>query len=338
MPQEPPQTIGVLHDSDVGSARRQAKALAENLGFDPTAVEEIVLAVIELATNLVKYARGGQLTLAPLEQSSRIGLEVLSQDAGPGIRDVEHALTNGYSTSGSRGMGLGAVNRLMDEFDIESRPGSGTRVVCRKWRRDPSAGAERCPLAFGVATRPRTLGAPNGDAFVIRHWGASTLAGIIDGLGHGQFAHRAAQTARQYVESHFDQPLDQVFRGTARACRATRGVVMALARFDWGAGRVSVASVGNIEARVFPPSAEMQFPLRRGVIGLNAPGAVVTERPWNVDSILVMHSDGLRSHWGWGEFPRLGSQSASAAAENLLQALARDQDDATVIVVRRALP
>ena len=78
------------------------------------------------------------------------------------------------------------------------------------------------------------------------------LVGVIDGLGHGQFAHRAAQTARQYVENHFDLPLDQIFRGVGRACRATRGVVMALARFDWGQGRLAFASVGNIAVRVFP--------------------------------------------------------------------------------------
>ena len=333
-----PQTIGVLHDSDVGVARRAAKEAAGKLGFDPVAAEEIALAVIELATNLVRYAQGGQLTLTPLEESSRVGLEVLAQDAGPGIPDVERALTNGFSTSGSRGMGLGAVNRLMDEFDIRSRPRAGTRVVARKWRRDYPASDERCPLAFGVASRPRTFGAPNGDAFVLKPWAQSVLAGVIDGLGHGQFAHRAAQTARQYVESHFDQPLDHIFRGTARACRATRGVVMALVRFDWGIGRVSIASVGNIELRAFPPSVDWRFPVRRGVVGLNAPAAVVTERPWDPDAIVVMHSDGLRTHWGWEEFRGLLGRSASAAADGLLHALAKEQDDATVLVVKKVAP
>jgi hypothetical protein len=161
---------------------------------------------------------------------------------------------------------------------------------------------------------------------------------VIDGLGHGQFAHRAAQTARQYVETHFDQPLDQIFRGTACACRATRGVVMALARFDWEQGSVSVASVGNIEVRVFSSCGSMYFPVRRGVIGLNAPGALVTRQNWDPNAIMVIHSDGLRTHWTWSEFPRLPGQSASAAAEDLLRALARANDDATVIVVRKAPP
>jgi anti-sigma regulatory factor (Ser/Thr protein kinase) len=134
-----PQTITIRHDSDVGRARRAAKGMAEDLGFDPTAGEEVTLAVIELATNLVKHARGGQLTLTPLKADARVGLEVVSQDTGPGIPDIGRALTDGFSTSGSRGMGLGAVNRLMDEFDIRSRPREGTWVVCRKWRRDHTA-------------------------------------------------------------------------------------------------------------------------------------------------------------------------------------------------------
>ncbi len=194
-----------------------------------------------------------------------------------------------------------------------------------------------CPLAFGVATRPRQPGAVNGDAFVVKQWAESALVGVIDGLGHGQFAHRAAQAARQYVESHFDLPLDQIFRGAARACRATRGVVMALARFDWGRARLAFASVGNIEVRVFPSSEPFHFSIRRGIVGLNAPNAVVTEHPWPPGHLLVLHSDGLRTHWGWKDFPGLASQPAAALAQEFLRRLATKEDDATVIVVRHPI-
>jgi serine/threonine protein phosphatase PrpC len=199
-------------------------------------------------------------------------------------------------------------------------------------------GIRPCPLAFGVATRPRQPGAENGDAFVVKQWAESALVGIMDGLGHGQLAHRAAEAARQYVESHYDQPLDQVFRGVGRACRATRGVVMALARFDWGLGRLTFACVGNIEVRVFPRSEPFHFIVRRGVIGLNAPNAVVTEHPWPSDHMLVLHSDGLRTHWGWKDFPDAADQPAPALAQELLRSLAKEEDDATVVVVRQVIP
>jgi serine/threonine protein phosphatase PrpC len=233
---------------------------------------------------------------------------------------------------------LGAVNRLMDELDITSEHGCGTRIVCCKWVRQYPIRIRPCPLAFGVATRPRQPGEDNGDTFVVKQWAESALVGVIDGLGHGPFAHCAAQAARQYVESHFDLPLDQIFRGADRACRATRGVVMALARFDWGQGRLAFASVGNIEARVFPSSELFPFAIRRGVIGLNAPNAMVTEHLWPPGHMLVLHSDGLRTHWNWKDFPGLAEQPAQALAQEFLRLLAKEEDDATVIVVRKVIP
>jgi anti-sigma regulatory factor (Ser/Thr protein kinase) len=334
----PPLAIDVRQASSVGEARRAARTIAATLGFPPAVAEEIALAVTELASNLIRHAGGGTLALTPLSPDGRVGLEVESVDQGPGIADVEQALGDRYSTAGSRGTGLGAVNRLMDELDIASRPGSGTRVVCRRWRRDYPVSTHACPLDAGVATRARQLDPANGDAFVVKHWAETLLVGVIDGLGHGPVAKSAARAAQAYAESHFDLPLDQIFRGAGRACRATRGVVMALARFDWGRGRLAFASVGNIEVRVFPLSRAFNFSVRRGVVGLNAPSAVVTEHPWPPGHALVLHSDGLASHWSWSDFPGLTDRPAPAIAQELLRRLAKEDDDATVIVVKEAAP
>jgi anti-sigma regulatory factor (Ser/Thr protein kinase) len=333
----PPQTVDVRHETSVGKARRAAATMAAAIGFVPQACDEITLATTELATNLIKHAGGGILTFTTLAKDGRVGLQIQSCDTGRGIDDIEQAIGDRYSTSGSRGTGLGAVNRLMDEFDIASKRGRGTDIVCRKWRREYAPSIKSCPLGFGVATRPRTFGQVNGDTFVVYQWSESALVGVIDGLGHGQFAHRAAETARQYVESHFDLPLDQIIRGTCRACRATRGVVMALARFDWGLGTMSFASVGNILVRVFPRSEPFHFVVRRGVIGLNAPKAIVTEHAWPLDHVLVLHSDGVSSHWSWQDLPGWEDRSADSMAQDLLHSAAKGDDDATVIVVRNVI-
>jgi anti-sigma regulatory factor (Ser/Thr protein kinase)/serine/threonine protein phosphatase PrpC len=333
-----PQKVEVRHNSNVSTARLAARTLAESIGFDPKACEEIALATTELATNLIKHAQGGELVLSPITDCERTGLQITSIDSGPGIADVELALADRFSTTGTRGTGLGAVNRLMDILDITSEQGRGTRIVCSRWVRRKTAGKRHCPLVIGVATQPRQNGADNGDAFVVKHWDESVLVGVIDGLGHGPFALRAAQAARQYVESHFDRPLEQIFRGAGTACRATRGVVMALARFDWGESRLLFASIGNIEARVFPSSEPFRFVTRRGVIGINAPNAVVTEHSWPQDHMLVLHSDGLRTHWGWKDFPGVAEQPAQALSQEFLRRLAREEDDATVIVVRSVIP
>jgi hypothetical protein len=103
--------------------------------------------------------------------------------------------------------------------------------------------------------------------------------------------------ARPYIEQHFDQPLDHIFRGTGRACRATRGVVMALARFDLAKETLTVASVGNIEVRLVSSPQRFNLIVRRGIAGLNAPNPLPNEHPWTAETLLIMHSDGLATHW-----------------------------------------
>lgn len=333
MPQIPQQTIEIGHTANVGEARRIARNMAETLGFNVKACEEITLTVSELASNLVKHAGCGNIILIPVEAAGQIGLQIESIDSGAGIANIESVMTDGYTTAGSLGNGLGSINRLMDEFDITSRVGYGTYIVCRKWlcAYKPSVS---CPLAIGVATHPHPQYDVNGDSFIIKHWAESTLVGIIDGLGHGSLACDAAQAARWYVESHFNRPLEQIFRGADLACHATRGVVMALARFDWAIGQLSFASIGNIEARVFGGN-DVQFIVRRGIVGSNAPRAVVTQHIWHPENVLVLHSDGLHTHWSWSQFPDLSTKSAEMLAWEFLQTLGKKDDDATVLVVKQ---
>jgi serine phosphatase RsbU (regulator of sigma subunit) len=169
---------------------------------------------------------------------------------------------------------------------------------------------------------------------VVKHWAGNTLVGIIDGLGHGEPAHIAAVAARNFVESHYDQPLDALFRGTAFACQGTRGCVMALARFDWERETITFASVGNIEARVIGSSVPVSFMLRRGIVGLNTPLAHVSEHTWEPENMLVLYSDGITTHWNWQDFPQLVGKPASLIAQGMLRTLAKSADDATILIVK----
>jgi anti-sigma regulatory factor (Ser/Thr protein kinase)/serine/threonine protein phosphatase PrpC len=337
-------TVVISCSADEGHARRAARTIATGVGFDEKAIEEIVIVASELASNLTRHARGGNLLFTQIAQQDRDGVQIESQDMGPGIGDVNQALADGFSTVGSLGYGLGTVNRLMDDLEIQSKrgPKAGTYIVCRRWLRKNRTRLVRCPLSFGAATRSHPAMNENGDAFVIEKASQCAVVGVIDGLGHGQFAHRAAQAARHYVDSHFEEPLVAVFRGTGRACRGTRGVVMALARFDWepdaasrqASIRLSVASIGNIETRVVGSLRPMHFQIRRGIVGVNAPEPWITEHEWGPGLLLVMHSDGLSSHWRLSDFPEIAQAAAPSIAGQLLKRLAKDNDDATVIVVK----
>ena len=127
----------IVTEVDVERIRREARALATHVGFERHDAEAILLAVSELATNLVRYAPGGELVVSVVTGANRVGILVQSSDLGPGIADVELALRDGYSTSGGLGGGLSGVRRMMDDFTIVTSP-SGTSIEARKWRFPPS--------------------------------------------------------------------------------------------------------------------------------------------------------------------------------------------------------
>ena len=332
--QDEPIVTRVTQPAETKMASESARKLASALGFSSTECEEIALAVTELASNLIRHASGGTISVSALITPGRTGIQIESDDSGPGIADVERAITDGFSTAGGLGIGLGAVNRLVDDLEFVSKSTAGLHVVCQRWLRPKSQGLFTGDLSFGVASRPCRMAPQNGDAFVIKRWDAQALAGLIDGLGHGEFAQRAARTARQYLEQHFDQPLDSLFRGVGRACRATRGVVMALARFDLARHKLTVANVGNVEMRLVGGTERFNPIVRRGIVGLNAPNAVPTEHVWPPAAVLIMQTDGLKTHWDWNEFRHLESMPPGVIADRLLTVLGKPDDDATVIVAR----
>ena len=127
--------IAIHMDMDIVAARQSGRTLAAKLGFSNTDATLIATAISELARNIILYAKEGEIILNVLHQNEACGIVVMARDNGPGIPNVEQAMKMGYSTSGSLGMGLPGVSRLMDEFKIDSRPEHGTLVTIKKWKR-----------------------------------------------------------------------------------------------------------------------------------------------------------------------------------------------------------
>jgi serine/threonine-protein kinase RsbT len=126
--------VAINSDQDIVLARQKGRAMAIELGFSSGDGTLIATAISELARNIVSYARKGQIKLKGIQGSSRVGILVIASDEGPGISDIHQALRDGFSTSGSLGLGLPGVRRLMDEFEISSQSGRGTTVKVKKWR------------------------------------------------------------------------------------------------------------------------------------------------------------------------------------------------------------
>lgn len=128
-------TVAVTVQHHVGQARRMARALAAEIGLSKAAASCVAASVSELGNNLFFHTpEGGTITLAAVDRSDAVGLEVIVEDQGPGIADLDAALQDGFSTNRGLGSGLPGVRRLMDEFEISSTVGVGTRIVARKWQ------------------------------------------------------------------------------------------------------------------------------------------------------------------------------------------------------------
>jgi serine/threonine-protein kinase RsbT len=123
----------IASETDIVAARRSGRRLAESAGFTTADLTAIATAISEVARNITTYAGRGEMTMTVIENGERRGIEVRAEDHGPGIEDVERAVTDGYSTGRGLGLGLPGVRRLMDELVVDSRVGVGTTVVMRKW-------------------------------------------------------------------------------------------------------------------------------------------------------------------------------------------------------------
>jgi serine/threonine-protein kinase RsbT len=125
--------VPITSDLDVVAARQHGRAVAVKLEFSSSESTLIATAISELARNIVSYARQGEIRIIP-QNSGRPGIVIVASDAGPGIEDIRQAMRDGFSTSGSLGLGLPGVRRLMDEFEIASERGKGTTVIAKKWK------------------------------------------------------------------------------------------------------------------------------------------------------------------------------------------------------------
>ncbi|NUP98638.1 MAG: anti-sigma regulatory factor [Armatimonadetes bacterium] len=127
--------VPIQDELDIVRARQEGRQLAKETGFGPVDLARVATAISELARNIYNYARPGSIELSTIQRANRKGIEVIALDQGPGIANIEEAMRDGYTTSGGLGAGLPGTRRLVDEFEIESENGLGTKVTIRKWLR-----------------------------------------------------------------------------------------------------------------------------------------------------------------------------------------------------------
>jgi anti-sigma regulatory factor (Ser/Thr protein kinase) len=324
--------LPVTDSSQVGEARRTAAAIVRRLEFDETDAGKVAVIVTEAANNLVKHARDGEILLQVVEQQRTAGIELLILDKGPGM-DPTHCLRDGYSTTGTPGTGLGAIVRLSPFFDLHSSP-SGTALLVRLWSGSVSPKEAGTGLQRGAISLPKAGETMCGDAWAVEQSSGRHLFLVADGLGHGPQAAAAAREAVRLFRDNVRLEPAQILHVIHAGLRSTRGAAVAIAAVDFGAQKVHYVGVGNIAGTVASPSGTASMVSHNGTLGYQVHKVQEFIYPFPRGALLVLHSDGLTSHWRLDSYPGLVGRDPSLVAGVLYRDFKRGRDDVTVLVAR----
>lgn len=319
--------LGPLHVTEVtgaGEARRMAQRMASALSMSEDEQGRVGIVATELATNQVKHAPGGLMLFEPLV-GERPGMRIIATDRGRGM-DVSSAVRDGFSSAGTAGNGLGAIQRLSDDVEFHSVAGRGTAIVARIGGDDPiGASGFSMPIAGEEVC---------GDAWAVSVAGGFRTVIVADGLGHGAMAAEAARVAVEGFLSHPAAPIETILRVLHGLLRPTRGAAVAIARVQDDQKTLRYGGVGNISATVFSSAGHRSLISHNGSLGVEARKFQEFVYDWPEDATLVMHSDGLTTQWKLADVPGLVTRQPALVASVLVREFSRGRDDATAFVLK----
>lgn len=326
----PQMHFPIADPSHVAEARAALGVLMQDGGFDETRAGRGNLVLTEAATNILKHAGEGALLIRSLASDDMKGVEVLALDSGPGIEDWKYSSADGNSSAGTQGTGLGAIRRLADEFDAYSRDRKGTILRMAMWsgeRKDsrcnvgavcvPVKGEEVCGDSWGIASHPD---------------GVTVV--VADGLGHGLPAHDASEAAIAVLMKYPNDSATRILEAAHGALRTTRGAAMAVARCNFAKREVVYAGAGNIAGSFASVGPRKQMISHAGIVGHKIHSSRELPYAWPTGALLVMHSDGLETHWNLDDYPGLVDRHPALVAAVLYRDFTRGRDDVTVVVLR----
>jgi len=323
--------IAISDESGVGAARRQAATWASAIGFDDAHAGKVALVLTEVANNVLYHAREGEIVLRRLHEQNGEGIEVLAIDRGPGMRNVEQCLVDGYSTLGTRGAGLGSIARNADAFEIFSAPGRGTVVLARLWKKP---GVQTSGTSFGAVCVPIHGEQVCGDGFGVISTNERTRIALFDGLGHGQGAADATLLGlREFYRQSSLGPA-ALLGHLHETMRATRGAAAAIVEIEPGPERLRFAGVGNCAGSIHEPGSGKRpqgLASHNGTVGAQLPRVNEFNHVWPRNGLLIMHTDGLATRWNLDDYPGLAGRHPALISAVLYRDFSRNRDDVTVL-------
>ncbi|MCP1467915.1 ATP-binding protein [Pseudomonas sp. S3E17] len=318
------QVLLIEDVSQIGHARRTAQQLAEQSGFDETDAGRVALVATELASNILKHAAHGQLHL---RLTGNQGVELIAVDRGQGF-DLDSCLVDGFSTGGTQGIGMGAIARVAQVFDVYADQ-RGTAMLARLY---PRASATK-DIRYGVSQHSLHDDPACGDAWhlVIEPGRFSVM--VADGLGHGCEAERAAQAGEAVFAQDAFFDASELFNDLHIGMNGTRGAAVAVAQYDATTDSLRFTGVGNIGASLIGPGKSRGLASHPGIVGVQFRKAQPFDYAQVGGQILILYSDGLQSRWNLADYPGLSHRHPALIAAVLHRDFSRGRDDVTVFVI-----
>lgn len=328
--------LPITEASQLGEARRRAAALATDLEFNETQRGKVAIIVSEVANNLIKHAKSGEIILRCLKNNAEYGLEIIALDSGAGMANVGQCLQDGFSTAGTAGTGLGAIQRQSSFFDIYSVPGVGTVLVAQIWSGKDIG--ETLPtqeaLEIGVVNLPKLEQEISGDAWAVVNLPNRSLILVADGLGSGLMAAEASREAVRIFRAKAGFNLKIIMEMAHAALRSTRGAALAIAEIKPAEKSVRFVGIGNISGVIVTGTQSQSMVSYNGTVGHQIRKIQEFVYPWTERSLLIMHSDGLATQWALERYPGLALRHPALIAGVLYRDFKRSRDDVTVLVAK----
>ncbi len=324
------ESVPVTDSSSVGEVRRAALAAAHRLGFDETRAGELALLATEASRNALIHGGGGQVVIGGMGEQGNARATILAMDKGTGIPNVAQAMSDGYSTAGTMGGGLGAMKRIATALEIFTGS-TGTIVLLELGEPAPA----NQPRVAGL-TLPYPGERLCGDGWYCHFTPGRTMVLVVDGLGHGWGASEAAQEAIATFRKHVRLSPVQILECIHDALRKTRGAVAAVAEISPAEQTIVYAGVGNISGVLLWPGRSQNLVSHSGTLGSRITRIQDFRAPWSPDTILILHSDGLNSRWDLSSYAGLLARHPAVIGGALLRDFRRAHDDAGVVVVKAA--
>ncbi len=332
-----PVVIPVNSQYGYYSLRSKILEYANKYDMSKNQLNELEIILKELFSNVLKHGGGkGRFVVSTGEDKGRFVLYLDVIDTGDGFSDFDQATEEGYSTGGSLGGGLPAIMRLSNRLQLVENSSNGCHIRIVKQIRSLNPGNNH--WEFVLFSRPHVDEYVNGDQGNVFHYEDSTIAVLVDGLGHGPNAEQASKQAILEIRNHKGMGVEDLIKHTHKNLSKTRGAALSLAKIDHSRGNLEWIGIGNVTGRLFRKLKsgvfrETTFYNNNGTLGVQLRSMMVLNYPVKPSDILILTTDGLKNNW----IPLMMQQNdwdLHVLGKTILDFSARERDDASILVGR----